>query len=186
MIVDVFECFKAHKYICEIPGVCVEIGAEFLDELSTAPRFVWAPVGSESLSVGQPIRVRPTSAAPRAQAMRYESIRIRIWGKGEKDTPVSDIRATEALLDRAICALRELGNIEISFDRTEWVAADGQEVTQYGRCVDLFVGLAIPVVLSLGDLGLAVAEITTLPASSLTGTMVFEPEGTNETGTPAP
>lgn len=185
MIVDVFEAFAESEFITSVDGVQVEYGAEYSDVNSAPPRIVWAPVGASAITQGQALRAKPTDL-PRPHVMRQESVRIRIWGKGAEDTAISDARATEALLDRCIWALRHIANLAVSFERTEWVASDGQEVAQYGRCVDLFVAFSIPVALELGDVDLDVAEVKTLPASTLSGTMVFEPEGENETGSPAP
>lgn len=185
MIADVFEAFAESEFLTAVAGLEIKFGSEHLDDMSAPPRIVFAPVGAQSVVQGQAMRALPTDT-PRLHVMRHESVRIRIWAKGEEDSALADARATEALLDRCIWALRHLARLEVKFDRTEWVAADGQEVLQYGRCVDLFASFAVPVVLSLGDVGLAAAEVKTLPATSMTGTMVFEPEGTNETGTPAP
>ena len=184
MIADIYLAIIKSKYL---EGIDTAIGAEFLDENASPPRMVWVPTADEFEFGGG---VRAVFSQPKTPVLRNAGVRIRVWGKAsDSSETVDDIRATEQLLNRVIVALSDCAHGSVAFNSAEWVAADGQEVAQYGRAIDLNVTFKVPVVRDMDVDGITTAPITSLPADSMTGTADFPPAGTSGndlTGTPAP
>lgn len=177
MIADIYLAISQSPYLV---GVEQDIGAENLDVNAVAPRMVWVPTGVRFERGGG---VRSASRdEPRTPVTRYQSVKIRVWGKSlDSDLPVDDIRAVENLINHLVVAINDGAHGSVTFEGGEWV--EGGEIAQYGRAFDVNCTFMIPVIRDLRVDAQTSAEITTVNNADITGRMDFPPYSATVVGT---
>jgi hypothetical protein len=167
-VVDIFTAVTAHA---SLVGVTSALGAEYRDEMASGSRMVWE-LTSDTFVKGQRTNMPGAQTRePKNIGTRVAGVRVRVWGEGlaATKTPAGDIAAVEELVRKLLVAVHETcwGSYQVA--SLDWVAADGAELVQQGRCCDVGLRFDVPIMKDARVL----ASLAVITSAGMEGTAVL-------------